>query len=121
MRKKTGLERVFAAFRNSNTGFIFLLKNEAAFRQELAILLLLLPLAFFWADSTSESILLVMSLFIVLIVEILNTAIEVTVDRIGREHDYLSGLAKDLGSAAVLASLLMAFFIWGVIGWKNIT
>lgn len=94
----------------------FLLKNETAFKQELALLLLLAPLAFYLGDTLLESVLLVAVLVLVLIVEVINTAIEVAIDRIGEEYHALSGLAKDLGSTAVLISLFLAFFTWIAIG-----
>jgi diacylglycerol kinase (ATP) len=75
-------------------------------------------LSFFISQSLSELLLLLMSLVLVLIVEILNTAIEATVDRIGQEYHELSGLAKDLGSMAVLISLLFAAGVWITFLWR---
>jgi diacylglycerol kinase (ATP) len=100
--------RILFAFKNSGKGFQWLLKNEAAFQQELVLAVLLVPLSFSINETLSELLLLLMTLALVLIVEIFNTAIETVVDRIGLEHHELSGLAKDLGSAAVLLSLLFA-------------
>ena len=98
MDKKTGIVRILFAFKHSGKGFQFLLKNEAAFQQELVLAVLLVPLSFLINETLSELLLLLMTLALVLIVEILNTAIEAVVDRIGLEHHELSGLAKDLGS-----------------------
>lgn len=86
--------------------------HEAAFRQELILLLLLLPLAGWLGDGPVEWILLLGSGLVVLAVELLNSAIESIVDRIGPEHHELSGRAKDLGSAAVMMSLLLVGLTW---------
>lgn len=110
--------RILFAFKHSGKGFQFLLKNEAAFQQELALAVLLVPLSFLINQTLSELLLLLMTLALVLIVEILNTAIETVVDRIGLEHHELSGLAKDLGSAAVLLSLLCAAGVWLTFLWR---
>lgn len=113
--KKTGLARIVSATLNSIKGIRYLLKYEAAFRQELVLLVVALPMAFIIASSWLEIFALVGVLVLLLVVEALNTAIEVTVDRIGLEHHELSGLAKDLGSTAVLIMLLFASFVWVVI------
>ena len=118
MDKKTGIMRILFAFQHSGKGFQFLLKSEAAFQQELVLTLLLVPLSFLIKQTLAELLLLLMVLALVLIVEILNTAIETVVDRIGLEHHELSGLAKDLGSAAVLLSLLFAAGIWLTFLWR---
>ena len=113
-KKRRGLSRVYHALLNSKRGLSFILKNEAAFKQELILFLLLSPFAFIIGQSLSETVLLLFSLWMVLVVEVINTSIEVVVDRIGLEHHDLSGLAKDLGSAAVLMTLIFAFFVWFV-------
>ena len=118
MNKKTGMMRILYAFKHSGKGFQFLLKNETAFQQELVLAVLLVPLSFLINETLSELLLLLMTLALVLIVEILNTAIEAVVDRIGLEHHELSGLAKDLGSAAVLLSLLSAAGVWLTFLWR---
>ena len=118
MNKKTGIMRILFAFKHSGKGFQFLLKNEAAFQQELVLAVLLVPLSFLIKQTLTELLLLLMVLALVLIVEILNTAIETVVDRIGLEHHELSGLAKDLGSAAVLLSLLFAAGVWLTFLWR---
>ena len=113
-KKRRGLSRVYHALLNSKRGLSFILKNEAAFKQELTLFLLLSPSAFIIGQNLSETVLLLFSLWMVLVVEVINTSIEVVVDRIGLEHHDLSGLAKDLGSAAVLMTLIFAFFVWFV-------
>ena len=118
MDRKTGIMRILFAFKHSGKGFQFLLKNEAAFQQELVLAVLLVPLSFVIKQTLTELLLLLMTLALVLIVEILNTAIETVVDRIGLEHHELSGLAKDLGSAAVLLSLLFAAGVWLTFLWR---
>ena len=118
MDKKTGIMRILFAFKHSGKGFQFLLINEAAFQQELVLAVLLVPLSFLIKQTLTELLLLLMVLALVLIVEILNTAIETVVDRIGLEHHELSGLAKDLGSAAVLLSLLFAAGVWLTFLWR---
>lgn len=117
---KTGLARLLAASRNSWHGLRAAFRNEAAFRQELLLVVLLGAASFWLAGTAVEWLLLVVPLFILLIVELLNSAIESTVDRIGEELHELSGRAKDLGSAAVLLSLLLIAATWGVVGWSHV-
>jgi diacylglycerol kinase (ATP) len=94
-------------------------RHEAAFRQETALVVVLLPLAFFVADNVTQWLLLVLPLLVMLIVELLNSAIECVVDRIGDEIHPLSGRAKDLASAAVMGSLLLLTVAWGGVIWEN--
>jgi len=111
-KKYSGIRRILFAFKYSYRGFVSCFQTEAAFRQELALMLVLMPIVY-WIDlPLSHKALLVMSLGLVVIVELLNSAIEACVDRIGSEYHALSGKAKDIGSAAVLTSLLMAFMCW---------
>lgn len=121
MDKLTGFKRIVAAFDNSIKGFSFLLKNEAAFKQEAGLAALLSPFAFVISQSLLELFFLLFSLILVLVVEILNTAIEATIDRIGLEHHELSGLAKDLGSAAVFVSLLFSAGVWLGFLWRYLS
>jgi len=86
--------------------------NEAAFRQEVSLTILMTIIAFFLPVTILERILMVGSLFIVVIVELLNSAIEATVDRISDDQHELSGRAKDIGSAAVFVSLALVVFVW---------
>ena len=108
----TGFSHFINAARFSIKGLKFALRNESAFRQELVLLALALPAAFWLAQSWFQFSLLVCSIVFVIVVELLNSAIEAIVDRVGREHHPLSGVAKDLGSAAVMVSLLMAGMLW---------
>jgi diacylglycerol kinase (ATP) len=116
---KTGLSRLMDATGYSIKGIRACWRNEAAFRQEALLLIVLLPLSFFVATSIEQWLLLVTPLFVLLIVELLNSAIENVVDRIGPELHELSGRAKDMGSAAVLICLLVTGLSWIAIGWKN--
>jgi len=111
----TGLNRIWQATLNSRRSLAWLLRNEAAFRQELLLLLVLGAASFALDISALERCALVVSLLVILLVETLNTAIEATIDRIGPERHPLSGLAKDLGSAAVFISLTIAAVVWGTI------
>jgi diacylglycerol kinase (ATP) len=112
---KTGLTRIIHAARYSALGFRFAIKHEAAFRQELTLALILIPLAFWLGDNATQISLMIGSCLIVLIVELLNTGIEAVVDRIGDEYHKLAGSAKDLGSAAVLISLINVVAVWGLV------
>lgn len=109
----SGLARVFKAASCSFKGLKAAFTHEAAFRQELSLCLLLVPIAFFTSDSLTRFMALIAVLILVLIVELLNSAIEATVDRISLEHHKLAGRAKDMASAAVALSLLTAFMVWG--------
>lgn len=107
-----GLRRIILAFGYSVAGLKTALRRQAAFRQELAVCVGLAPLALWVGRNAVELALLIGSLLWVLSVELLNSAIESVVDRIGTEYHELSGQAKDLGSAAVLLSILAASVIW---------
>ena len=111
----TGIKRIINAVGFSFLGFRAAFKHEAAFRQELVFCILLIPFAFWLGQTTTERTLLIGSLLLVLIVELVNSAIEAIVDRIGPEQHELSGRAKDIGSAAVLLSLVNSTVIWGLI------
>lgn len=116
--KPKGITRLYLALRNSCRAFSWLLKNESAFRQEGVALLLAIPLTFFIGVTPVEQIILIATVLFVMLIEIINTAIEVVVDRVGLEIHPLSGLAKDLGSAAVSISLILAALTWlGVCFW----
>lgn len=116
--KPTGLTRLFRAFGNSLKGFTGAFREEAAFRQELALAVVVIPLGLWLGRNGIERVLLIAPMFLVLIVELLNSAIEAVVDRIGLERHKLSGLAKDIGSAAVLMSLLLMAVVWILILWR---
>lgn len=120
MRKKNrGFSRLFKAMFYSYRGFLVVLRGEAAFQQEFVSALVLLPIACFLDVSVTERILLIFSVVFVLIVEILNTAVEAVVDRIGLEEHELAGQAKDLGSAAVMLSIILWACVWLIILYSN--
>ncbi|OGI38419.1 MAG: diacylglycerol kinase [Candidatus Muproteobacteria bacterium RBG_16_64_10] len=104
--------RVLRAAGYSVAGLRAALRKEAAFRQEVILFVVLAPLAFWLGRNGIERALLLGSLLLVLIVELLNSAVEATVDRISKKHHRLSGRAKDMGSAAVYLSLLLAALTW---------
>ena len=108
----TGFGRVIKAFKCSMLGFSAAIKHESAFRQELLLAAILLPISFFIASTGTQLALLIGALIIVLLAEIINSAIEAAVDRVGTEHHELSGRAKDLGSSAVFLALTLCFVIW---------
>jgi len=110
--KPTGLTRLFRAFGNSIRGFIGAFREEAAFRQELALAVAVIPAGLWLGRTGVERALLVAPMLVILIVELLNSAVEAAIDRIGPEHHELSGLAKDIGSAAVFAAFVLLGTIW---------
>ena len=116
----TGITRIINATGYSMKGLKSAWVNEAAFRQELLLILLLMPLAFWIGDSLNEILLLVCISWLVVIVEVLNSAVEAVVDRIGSEHHELSGRAKDLGSAAVFIALALNALVWGALVGRNL-
>ncbi len=103
------------AFVNSWQGFKGAFRSEAAFRQELALAAALIPLGVWLGKTPIERALLIGTVLLVLIVELLNTGIETVVDRIGLERHELSGLAKDVGSTAVLLSFGLLAVVWGLV------
>ena len=111
-KNKTGLTRILSAFKNSTDGLKNTFKNEEAFRQELILTIILTPLAIYIGENHIERIFLITSLILLLLVELINTAIEVVVDRVSHEKNDLSKLAKDIGSAAVLIAFLNCFIVW---------
>jgi diacylglycerol kinase (ATP) len=116
--KPTGMTRIFKAMRVSMLGLAGAFREEAAFRQELALALVVIPLGLWLGRNGIERALLVAPMFLVLIVELINSAIESTIDRIGMERHKLSGLAKDIGSAAVFMSLLLMAVVWTLVLWR---
>jgi diacylglycerol kinase (ATP) len=115
----TGWRHLVHSTQYSLKGLSAAWRHESAFRQELSLCLLLLPLAWWIGRGPVDWILMVGSCLVVLIVELLNSAIESVVDRIGTEHHELSGRAKDLGSAAVMLALTLAGLTWGLLGWQK--
>jgi diacylglycerol kinase (ATP) len=110
--KPSGVTRVLRAFGNSLKGFRGAFREEAAFRQELGLAVIAIPLGLWLGETGVERALLVAPVLLILIVELLNSAIEATVDRIGMERHQLSGLAKDIGSAAVMLSFFLLGTVW---------
>ncbi|MFJ4237458.1 MULTISPECIES: diacylglycerol kinase [Serratia] len=115
----TGLTRIIKAAGYSYKGLSAAWQHEAAFRQELVVTLLAIILAVWLDVGAIARILLIGSVALVMIVEILNSAIEAVVDRIGSEHHELSGRAKDMGSAAVSLAIVLALFVWGMVLWQH--
>jgi len=118
--RNTGVIRVWKATIYSLQGLKAAWKHESAFRQECVLGIILLPISFWIAESWVEVSVLMAVCFLVLIVELLNSAIEAVVDRVGPEHHDLAGQAKDMGSAAVMLSLIMAVGTWLLIGGHNL-
>lgn len=112
---KTGLRRLINATGYSMEGFKAAYQNEDAFRQEVLLALVLIPLAFVLEKSGMGRALMVGSVALVLIVELLNSAVEATVDRISLENHKLAKRAKDIGSAAVMLSLINLAAVWGLV------
>ena len=114
-KRNDGLARIVRAFGYSRAGFAAAFRHEAAFRQELALCGLLAPLGWWLGESGLERALMLGSLMIVLIVELLNSAVEAVVDRVSTEHHPLAKRAKDIGSAAVLLALGNVVLVWGLV------
>ena len=112
---ETGLKRVLSATKNSIAGLREALRYEDAFRQELILAAILIPAALWVGAGGVQKALLIGSVLVVLIVELLNSAIEATVDRISFENHRLAKRAKDIGSAAVMLALANAALVWGLI------
>ena len=108
----TGIKRLIMACVYSWQGFKACFRKEEAFRQEVYLAVVLIPVAIWLDVTTIERILMIGSIFLVMMVEILNSAIEALVDRVGLERHKLSGRAKDMGSAAVMLSLINLAMVW---------
>ena len=115
----TGLRRVVNATLYSVAGLRTAWRTEAAFRQECVTIAVLIPIAVWLGQSAVQRALLLCSCVFVLIVELVNTAIELVVDRVGTDHHELSGRAKDVGSAAVFTSIGLALLVWGLVAWER--
>ena len=115
---KTGLRRVWNAFNYSLSGLRAAYACEDAFRQEVLLAALLIPLALYLPVSGILRALMISSVLLVLIVELLNSAVEATVDRISLDNHRLAKRAKDIGSAAVLFSLINVIVVWTCILWR---
>ena len=116
---QNGIGRLWRATLYSLAGIRAAWENEAAFRQEAVLSLIMVPCAFWLGGSTVERLMLIGSCLIVLITELLNSAVEAAIDRIGDDPHRLSARAKDLGSAAVFTSLWLAGITWGLIGYDR--
>lgn len=115
--KTTGIIRILRACRYSWQGLRAAWRAEAAFRQEILACAVLIPVAFWVEVSRAERAALIASLFVVLVAELGNSALEALTDRVSTDHHPLSGRAKDIGSAMVAVALLNAVFVWGVVLW----
>ena len=112
---KRGVVRIWNAFFHSCAGLADAFRHESAFRQEILLAAILIPAAFLLPVSNAERALLIASVLLVMIVELLNTGVEVAIDRISFEHHSLSKRAKDIGSAAVFIALVNLGAVWAVI------
>ncbi|MFH2124675.1 MAG: diacylglycerol kinase [Pseudomonadota bacterium] len=117
--KKTGLRRIVNAAGYSLCGLKAAWRTEAAFRQEVILVAFLFPPALLLGKNGVERALLISVCMVVVVAELLNSAIEAVVDRIGPEHHSLAGAAKDMGSAAVFVSLVMVVIVWGVLLYER--
>lgn len=115
MNAPSGLRRLAPAVRYSLRGFRAAWRNEAAFRQECVVAAVLVPCAIALAEDLAQTALLLAVTALVLVVELLNSAIEAAMDRIGTERHPLAGRAKDLGSAAVFATIGLAAVVWALV------
>jgi diacylglycerol kinase (ATP) len=116
-KSRGGFARIAAAGRNSMDGLRAAWRDEAAFRQELALCAVLVPIALWVPVGSLETLALIGVLAVLLIVELLNSALEAVVDRVGLERHALSKQAKDLGSAAVLIALVLVGATWATVLW----
>ncbi len=108
----TGITRIINAAGYSWLGFKAAFRHESAFRQELGLLLVLTPVALYYGPGNADKAILIASLVFILLVEILNSALEAVVDRHGDDIHELSGRAKDMGSAAVFLAFIIAGLVW---------
>jgi diacylglycerol kinase (ATP) len=114
-RGKTGLRRLWSALFHSLDGFRAAFRHEDAFRQEVMLAAVLIPLALFLPAAAIGKALMIAAVLLVLIVELLNSAVEATVDRISLEQHQLAKRAKDIGSAAVFVTLINVLVVWAVV------
>jgi diacylglycerol kinase (ATP) len=114
-KSKNGFERIAKALGYSLAGLKLAYEHEAAIRQETWLMMVLIPLAFYLGKTNIERILLIGVIFLVFIVELLNSAIEAAVDHTSIDHHKLAGRAKDIGSAAVFVSIVLLMLVWGLV------
>jgi diacylglycerol kinase (ATP) len=112
---KSGLRRIWNACHYSLAGLVAAWRHEDAFRQELILALVLVPLALLTGGSGVGKALMIASVMAVLIVELINSALEATVDRVSLDNHPLAKRAKDIGSAAVMVALLNVALVWGLV------
>jgi len=115
----TGIKRIINATRYSMAGLRAAWVGEAAFRQEIVLAAALIPLAMWLGTTATQRALLVATCLLVLVTELLNSAVEAVVDRVSMDPNQLSGRAKDLGSAAVFVSMMMTVVVWGLIAYER--
>jgi diacylglycerol kinase (ATP) len=115
-----GIGRIIKATQCSIKGFKAAFKEESAFRTELVLGVILLPLSFWLAQSLQHWVILIVSFLFLLIVELLNSAIEALTDRVGVEYHVLSGRAKDIASAAVTLALIVLLIVWAAAGYEKV-
>lgn len=111
----TGIKRILKAFTYSWKGLVSVLKSEAAFRQDMVVFIIGAIVCFCVPLSGLERAVLLFSLFLILLMELVNSAIEVIVDRISPKYHVLSGRAKDIGSLLVLVAFINAIFVWACV------
>ncbi len=116
----TGLTRIAKATRYSWQGLTAAWREEAAFRQECVLTVLMAPVAFVLGENLAQTALLIGVCFVVLITELLNSAVEAVVDRVGPEHHDLAGRAKDMGSAAVMVSIVLVQVTWLLVALNRV-
>jgi diacylglycerol kinase (ATP) len=114
-----GFKRLTNAFYYSMAGFKAAWINEEAFRQEVLVGIIVVPAGFFIGETGTQKAILIGSYLVIPLVELLNSAIEAIVDRIGTERHELSGRAKDIGSASVFLSICTAVVMWALIVWER--
>ncbi len=114
-----GIPRLIAAFGNSLSGMKVCWREEEAFRQEIYVLMLAIPIGLWMGGNGVERAMLIGSILLIAIVETLNSAVEAVVDRIGSEYHELSGYAKDIASASVLLANFLALMVWGLISYDK--
>lgn len=113
--KRKGISRLIAAAGYSFAGLRAAFASEEAFRMEVVVLVLFSPVAFFLGETGVERALLIGVLILLMIIELLNTAVEAVVDRIGSDYHELSRQAKDIGSAAVFLGMVLVALVWGLV------
>lgn len=116
----TGIIRIIYALKYSWQGLKAAWRDEAAFRQEVLLMVVLTPASFWVGNTFVESLLLLSLVWLLAVAELLNSAVEAVVDRVGSEHHPLSGKAKDIGSAAVLVTLVLNGIVWSALIGRNL-